>query len=190
MNVADEISKLNKLKEEGALTEEEFSKAKADLLAKNQSAGEKFKDTVDEVAKDTNMWGMFIHLSQFAGFMIPYAGLILPIILWQVKKDESKVIDMHGKIVTNWIISETIYLLVGGILSALLIGIPILIAVAILCIVYPIMGGIKANNGEVWRYPLSIQFFKLDDPASAAAPSVPAPSAPAETEGEKNDSQA
>jgi len=27
-------------------------------------------------------------------------------------------------------------------------------------IAFPIVGGIKANNGEVWRYPLSIQFFK------------------------------
>ena len=29
-----------------------------------------------------------------------------------------------------------------------------------LCIIFPIIGGIKANNGELWKYPLSIQFFK------------------------------
>ena len=27
-------------------------------------------------------------------------------------------------------------------------------------IVFPIIGGIKANNGELWKYPLSIQFLK------------------------------
>ncbi|MGA2060305.1 MAG: DUF4870 domain-containing protein [Thermoguttaceae bacterium] len=29
-----------------------------------------------------------------------------------------------------------------------------------LCIIFPIVGGIKAKNGELWKYPLSIQFFK------------------------------
>ena len=29
-------------------------------------------------------------------------------------------------------------------------------ALAVLGIVFPIIGGIKANNGEVWKYPLSI----------------------------------
>jgi hypothetical protein len=34
------------------------------------------------------------------------------------------------------------------------------IALVVCAIVFPIVGGIKANNGEVWRYPLSIAFFK------------------------------
>jgi len=176
MNIADEISKLNKLKEEGALTQEEFDTAKADLLAKNKTAGEQIKGTVDGLAKDTNMWGMFIHLSQFAGIMIPYAGLVLPIVLWQIKKDESKVIDQHGKIVTNWIISATIYGAVGLILSTILIGFPLLIALAICAIVFPIIGGIRANNGEVWQYPMCIKFFKLDEPGQPIPPAPPAPS--------------
>ena len=169
MNVAEEIGRLHELKEKGAITEEEFTKAKADLLAKTQSAGAKIKDTVDSVAKDTNMWGMFIHLSQFAGFLIPYAGLILPIVLWQIKKDESGAIDRHGRIVTNWIISATIYGVVSAILSAILIGIPLLIAVAICAIVFPIIGAVKANNGEIWEYPMCIKFFKLDEPAAPPA---------------------
>jgi len=173
MNIADEIGKLHDLKAKGAITEEEFAKAKADLLAKNQSAGEKIKDTVDGVAKDTNMWGMFIHLAQFAGYLVPYAGFILPIVLWQIKKDESSVIDRHGKIVTNWIISATIYS-VGVFLLTLvsfgLLGI-LFIPLVLVGIVFPIIGAVKANNGEIWAYPMSIQFFKLDEPA--APPSVP-----------------
>jgi uncharacterized Tic20 family protein len=34
------------------------------------------------------------------------------------------------------------------------------VALVIIGIVFPIIGGIKANNGEVWKYPLSIPFFK------------------------------
>jgi len=186
MNVADEIGKLNKLKEDGALTEEEFQQAKTSLLSKNDAPGAKFKKTVDDVATDTNMWGMFIHLSQFAGLMIPYAGLILPIVLWQIKKDESKVIDQHGRIVTNWIITETIVLIALFILTVITFGLGgiVLFAFGIVAVVFPIMGAVKANNGEVWSYPMSIKFFPLENgdtpeaPASAPAQSTP-PEAPA-----------
>jgi len=27
-------------------------------------------------------------------------------------------------------------------------------------IVFPIIGGMKANNGELWEYPLTIKFLK------------------------------
>ena len=105
MSVADEIEKLSRLKESGALTDQEFQEAKASLLKNTQPPGDKLKQAVDHVARDTNLWGMFIHLSQLCGYVIPLAGFIVPIILWQVKKDESEVIDQHGRIVTNWIIS-------------------------------------------------------------------------------------
>ena len=186
MTTADEIGKLNKLKEEGALTEDEFQKAKTSLLAKNQSAGEKLKDTVDEVATDVNMWGMFIHLSQFCGYLVPIAGLILPIILWQIKKDESVVIDRHGKIVANWLITAFILGLISAALTPVVIGFFMLFGLAIVAVVFPIIGAIKANSGEVWAYPMSFNFFKLDEPA-APAPAVATapPEAPATKPEEK-----
>jgi uncharacterized Tic20 family protein len=157
MSVTDEIAKLNELKESGAITEEEFDTAKAELL--KQIAVEKPK-TEDGVLKDENMWGMFVHLSQFAGYLVPFLGFILPIVLWQIYKDKSQLIDMHGKNVTNWIISATIYSLGCFILSFIVIGIPMFFALAIIGIVFPIIGGIKANNGIVWEYPMAIKFFK------------------------------
>jgi uncharacterized protein len=40
------------------------------------------------------------------------------------------------------------------------IGIPLLLMLAALCVIFPIIGGIKANNGELWKYPLSITIIK------------------------------
>jgi len=34
-----------------------------------------------------------------------------------------------------------------------------LIAPTIVAVAFPIVGAIKASDGEVWRYPLSIRFF-------------------------------
>jgi len=112
------------------------------------------------VDPETRQWAMLLHLSQLAGYVIPFAGLIAPIIIWQMKKEQLPGIDVHGKIVANWIISSVIYFSICFVLSFLLIGIPMLIALTIVSIVFAVIGGIKANSGEVWKYPLSISFLK------------------------------
>ncbi|HLX64757.1 MAG TPA: DUF4870 domain-containing protein [Planctomycetota bacterium] len=112
-------------------------------------------------AKEGRDWAMWIHLSLLAGYVVPWAGLILPIILWQMKKEEFPEIDIHGKNVANWIISAHIY---GAIAVPLIcfffVGLLIVIPLAIASIVFPIIGGIKAGKGEVWSYPLSIPLFR------------------------------
>ncbi|RSK35161.1 DUF4870 domain-containing protein [Hymenobacter metallilatus] len=108
---------------------------------------------------DTRQWAMFLHFSLLAGLLVPGAGFILPIVLWQIKKNELPEIDAHGKVVMNWLLSALLYGVVCGILSFLLIGIPLLAILGILTLVFPIIGGIKANEGIVWPYPLSIRFI-------------------------------
>ncbi len=117
-------------------------------------------EVINSNDKDANQWGMFVHFSMLAGFVIPFAGLILPIVLWQMKKKEFPIVDQHGKTVVNWMISAFIYGIVCSILMVIVVGFFGLIALAIASIVFAIMGGIKANDGEVWEYPLSIKFLK------------------------------
>lgn len=104
--------------------------------------------------------GLFLHLSQLANLIVPCAGIVIPIIIWQTQKDKTPALDAHGKMVVNWIISSVIYAVVSVILAFVLIGFFTLFAVAIMGIVFPIIGGIKANNGELWEYPLTIKFLK------------------------------
>ena len=103
---------------------------------------------------------MFLHLSLLAYFVVPVAGIAAPIVIWQLKKDELPGIDAHGKVAVNWGISALIYAAVCVPLCFILIGIPLAIALGVLMIIFPILGGLKANNGELWRYPLSITFLK------------------------------
>ncbi|MDQ3043322.1 MAG: DUF4870 domain-containing protein [Acidobacteriota bacterium] len=109
---------------------------------------------------DQKQMGLFLHLSQLLNIIIPFAGVIVPIVLWQVKKDEIPALDAHGKMVANWLISSLIYLAVSLVLTLVLIGILGFIAVGIMSVVFPIIGAIKANNGELWEYPLTIKFLK------------------------------
>jgi uncharacterized Tic20 family protein len=103
---------------------------------------------------------MLMHLSQFAGYIVPLGGIILPIIMWTTNKDKSPLIDQHGKIIINWMISLLIYTIISSILILLIIGIFALIALFIMWFIFIIIGAIKANNKEIYNYPLSIQFLK------------------------------
>ena len=109
--------------------------------------------------QQVRQWALFLHLSQLTGFLVPFAGLIVPIVIWQIKKTAMPALDAHGKVVVNWIISELIYAVVGALLVLVLIGVPLLIILGLLGVIFPIIGGIKANNGELWKYPLSIRFL-------------------------------
>jgi uncharacterized Tic20 family protein len=62
--------------------------------------------------------------------------------------------------VCNWLISALLYGVLCIPLAFVFIGFFLALALAVLGIVFPIIGGIKANNGEVWKYPLSITFLK------------------------------
>ena len=110
--------------------------------------------------RETRTWAMSLHFSLLAGFVVPMAGLVTPIIIWQIQKNKLPGIDEHGKVVANWLISLIIYGVVSGLLTFILIGFPMLIVLVVVSIIFPIIGGIKANDGQLWKYPLSIQFFK------------------------------
>ena len=112
------------------------------------------------VSEKDKQYAMFIHLSQFAGLLIPLLGWVLPLILWQTKKDTSEFIDANGKIVMNWIISSLIYGIICSLLLLVIIGAFLLPALGLCSTILTIIGSIKANNGEIWPYPLSIHFLK------------------------------
>jgi len=120
------------------------------------------QDPVTPTGDDKNLkqWAMILHLSVLAGLIVPFAGLLAPIIIFILKKEELPGLVPHGYVIFNWMISAFIYAIVSAILMLILIGFLGLIAVAVLSIVFPIIGAIKASEGEVWPYPLSIKFFK------------------------------
>lgn len=104
--------------------------------------------------------GLWLHLSQLANVILFPIGIVIPLVIWQTQKDKLPALDAHGKMVANWMISITIYIVVSFVLMFVLIGFLTIIAASIIGIVFPIIGAIKANNGELWDYPLTIKFIK------------------------------
>ncbi len=107
-----------------------------------------------------NTYCMLIHLSQLSSILIPGLGFILPIVMWAANKDKNYAIDQHGKVTVNWLISLFIYYIVCGVLVFLVIGIFGLLLLALLNFIFAIIAAIKAYDGQLWVYPLSIKFLK------------------------------
>jgi len=75
-------------------------------------------------------------------------GFLGPLIIWLMKKDQSKFVDDQGKEALNFVITVMIA-------SFLTCGIASLVG-----IVFLIIGAIEANKGVWYRYPFSIRFIK------------------------------
>lgn len=109
-------------------------------------------------------WIVFLHLSAFAGLVLPSFGNILgPLIIWLVKKNESAAIDAAGKDVLNFQISWTIWFFISVVVafagSCLMFPIVIPIGLLIAWVVFVIMGAVKAGSGETYRFPLTIKLL-------------------------------
>jgi uncharacterized Tic20 family protein len=167
MNLADELQKLQQLHQSGAINDDEFTLAKAKLL-NGSTVAQPFASAPSEATwvdpetqeKQTRQWAFLLHLSIWAGFVLPVAGLAVPIAIWQLKKSDLPGIDQHGKNAVNWIISKLIYFVICLVLCFVIIGIPLLIALGAVGVIFPLIAAIKANNGEVWKYPMAITFVK------------------------------
>lgn len=112
---------------------------------------------VPATTSEERTWAMAAHLGCLLAAWAAMAFLA-PLIVMLVKKD-SPFVRRHAVESLNFQISALIYGVVGVVLSFLLIGIPLLIALAIFWLVVVILAGIRANNGQDYRYPLTIRLI-------------------------------
>jgi uncharacterized protein len=180
-----ELERLQQLRQSGALTEEEFQAAKRQVLnAAGVTPGgpEPPQGFVTTNSQDnpfaygspgpvpgnsdlicgmqSKLWITLMHLSQLLTWTL--LGIAAPIIMWIVSKDESKEANRHGLIILNWLLSTLVYGIISFLLMFVVIGVPMLIVLGALNVIFPILGAIHANNGKAWKYPLSINFFNPD----------------------------
>lgn len=113
-----------------------------------------------EPNSEARQWGMFAHLSALAGLIIPFGNILGPLIIWQMKKAEMPFVDDQGKEALNFQITVAIAMLVCAVLMIVLIGFLLMPVVGIAALVFTIIAGIKANNGEAYRYPFTLRLIK------------------------------
>ncbi|WP_062061058.1 DUF4870 domain-containing protein [Cellvibrio sp. OA-2007] len=170
----DQIEKLNDLKQKGLISEEEYQQAKERILgAQPQQAASTSQPHTMTMQTNNFDYAMVLHLAQFCSWLFPFLGLIVPLIMWQSKK-EDPYIDEQGKVVMNWVFSSLIYFLVSAILCFIVVGF-FLMAILLVCsIVFTIMGAMDANKGIIKNYPMAIKFFDVKEtPRAPVTPVEP-----------------
>ena len=97
------------------------------------------------------------HLSGLAGYIIPLGGILVPIIIWIVKKDHRVIAS-----IAKQAILLNLAVFVCGCALAVLILTVILIPVVfmgwavlgLIAVILPIIGAVKASDGEYYTYPV------------------------------------
>jgi uncharacterized Tic20 family protein len=115
------------------------------------------------VSADDRTMAMFCHLSGTV------SGFIGPLIIWLIKKDESRFVDHHGRTAVNFgitlVIAAAVSWIGGVVLGVLTCGLgfliilPLVFGGAVFGLVFWIIAAVKANNGEWYRYPVAIPFI-------------------------------
>lgn len=152
----EDLKILDELREKGSISEEEYQREKEKLLNDN---GNSFSNSAKKplFGLEENTYLMLMHLTQFAGAIIPLAGFVVPILMWTLNKDGNARVDMHGKNIVNAMISYAIYAVA---LCITIIGIPLAAVLGVLYAVFVVIAAVKANSGEFWKYPFIIHFIK------------------------------
>ena len=141
-------------------------------------------------AKEQNIrtWSMLCHLGALAGFLFSPLTVLGPVILWQIKKNELPEINPHGKAAVNFQLTVFIANIAIGIILAMIWGgygfgmlwrnpffsmggfgfgfgisgifLMIMVLINLASWIFAIVAGVKANNGEFYKYPFAITFIK------------------------------
>lgn len=111
-------------------------------------------------SSEVRTWTVLCHASALAGIFFHFLGhLGGPLIVWLLKRHEAAEIDAHGKEAVNFQLTWLIYDAIALILCVIVIGIPMLVLLWILNIVFVIVASLKASEGKLYRYPFTIRFL-------------------------------
>ncbi len=108
-----------------------------------------------QVPSDSRLWAAAAHLLPIVSLAI-----IGALVIYLVKKDEDPFVTYHAKQALNFQILWVIAAIVSAFLFIVFIGVILLPIVIIGGLVLSIIAGIKAANGEMYSYPINVQFVK------------------------------
>ena len=116
------------------------------------------------LTSDERTWGVLAHAAALAGFVIPLGSILGPLLVWAIKKGESRFVAENGRQALNFQITWTLLVFGLGLLfvflppdpgSALLVFF-FLGTVGLAWLVLVILAVVRTSDGEVYEYPLAL----------------------------------
>jgi uncharacterized Tic20 family protein len=105
---------------------------------------------------DDKTWALIAH---FGGILV---GFIAPLVTLLTKGKESATVRAHSMEALNFQITWGIAMVVATILAVCSLGIlsflPLIVWIVV--VVFAVIAGVRANDGHLYRYPMSYRFLK------------------------------
>jgi hypothetical protein len=128
------------------------------LVKRQKDKRKQMNEPISE--EEERKWAMFAHIGTFSSMFVPLGNIIAPIVIWQIKKNESDFIVDQAKESLNFQITLMIYALISFLLVFIIIGFFMIFALILFSLIMVIVAGVKANEGEHYRYPMTIRLVK------------------------------
>lgn len=121
----------------------------------NLQSGDTFLDEKTNLAyQPTSEERTMSILAHILTFVFP---VVATLVIYLIKKDESKYVTAHAKEALNFQIT---FMLITIILCVTLIGMILLPVVGLIYLIFVIVATVKASDNKLYRYPLTIRFIK------------------------------
>lgn len=103
---------------------------------------------------DERLWAMLAHLSELV------FAVFAPIIILAVFGKRSAFVEDQSKEALNFQLTVLVAAAVSALLIIVIIGIVLLVIVGVGAVVFSVIGGVRAYNGELYRYPVCIRMVR------------------------------
>ncbi|WP_308159273.1 DUF4870 domain-containing protein [Curtobacterium sp. ISL-83] len=103
---------------------------------------------------DQRLWATLTHIGGI------FSNFVAPLVAYLVLRDRGAFVREHTRAALNFHLTMAIAYVAGTILSIVVIGLFIIWAAGIVSIVFGIIAAVAANRGQLYRYPLSIEFIR------------------------------
>jgi hypothetical protein len=111
---------------------------------------------------DEKTWALVAHFGGAAGMFVlgGVGGWIAPLIALVSRGSQSPTVRQHAVNALNFQLTWSIVGLIGYATICIVIGLIIFPIAALIGIIFGIIGGVKANDGHLYDYPVSIKMIK------------------------------
>jgi uncharacterized Tic20 family protein len=99
------------------------------------------------------------HALVLLGYLVPFANIIVPLVIYLTKKDASSFVADHAKESLNFQINQLVLTIAFAVLSLVGIGCVLLLAQCVFELIVVIRASMAAKDGQTYRYPLTLRIL-------------------------------
>lgn len=109
------------------------------------------------VSGEEKNWAMVAHLLPLVAWGVPFGNIIAPAVIWFLKREEMPFVNEQAREALNFQITMVLAGTVCVVLALFLIGIPLLLALIPVGIVFPLLAAKNCQEGQPYRYPFCLR---------------------------------